>query len=78
MTYYVYASHMGGLYTTEEEQSHEDLYCDTCADSDQFVGQISNKQDVADFFAGLEDWYDKDYVKKLQAEWEDYFSDLRR
>ena len=36
---YLYESHMGGLYSTQEEQEFEDLYCEQCGDSDWFIGE---------------------------------------
>lgn len=32
--YYIYESHMGGWYVTEEELPYEDCYCEECGDSD--------------------------------------------
>ena len=31
---YIYESHMGGLYCSDEELDYESLYCDSCGDSD--------------------------------------------
>jgi hypothetical protein len=36
---YLYESHMGGLYSTQEEQDYNDLYCEQCGDSDNFIGE---------------------------------------
>ena len=36
---YLYENHMGGLYSTQEEQEFEDLYCEQCGDSDWFIGE---------------------------------------
>ena len=36
---YLYESHMGGLYSTQEEQEFEDLNCEQCGDSDWFIGE---------------------------------------
>ena len=35
---YLYASHLGGLYATDEPQEWEDLYCEACGDSDIEIG----------------------------------------
>lgn len=31
---YLYESHLGGLYTMEDIRSYDELYCETCGDSD--------------------------------------------
>ena len=31
---HIYESHLGGFYTSDEEISHDNLYCDSCGDSD--------------------------------------------
>ena len=36
---YLYESHMGGLYSTQEEQDYNNLYCEQCGDSDNFIGE---------------------------------------
>ena len=30
---YIYQSHMGGLYTSDDELDYEQTYCETCGDS---------------------------------------------
>lgn len=37
MEYYVYESHLGGYYATDDLLDYEDTYCDSCGDSDQLV-----------------------------------------
>lgn len=35
---YVYESHLGGYYTSDDYISSYDLYCEQCGDSDQCLG----------------------------------------
>ena len=42
---YLYESHMGGLYSTQEEQEFEDLYCEQCGDSDDFKGKYETLEE---------------------------------
>src|SRR5574344_2666660 len=42
---YLYESHMGGLYSTQEEQEFEDLYCEQCGDSDDFKGEYETLEE---------------------------------
>lgn len=37
---YVYESHMGGLFTSDEPLEWNDLYCEECGDSDQEIGFV--------------------------------------
>lgn len=43
---YIYRSHMGGLYTSDEPIKPEDLYCETCGDSDEYIGTASNSEEA--------------------------------
>lgn len=46
MGQYIYESHMGGLYCTFEELDYSDLYCDSCGDSDWYVGCAETMEDA--------------------------------
>lgn len=37
---YVYESHLGGLYSSEEEYDFDTLYCEECGDSDLLIGEF--------------------------------------
>ena len=38
---FIYLSHLGGLYCSDEKVSRELLYCETCGDSDTLVCECS-------------------------------------
>lgn len=42
---YLYDSHMGGLYTSDEELDYDYLYCETCGDRDMLIGSFTTIQD---------------------------------
>jgi hypothetical protein len=42
---YLYDSHKGGFYESEEEYSEEELYCDLCNDSDRLVGKYETEEE---------------------------------
>ena len=46
--FYFYLSHMGGYYASEYEI--EDLYCNTCGDSDIFLGCFNSEETFLDAF----------------------------
>ena len=41
---YIYESHMGGLYTSDEPLDYEDLYCEECGDSDCLIGYAETRE----------------------------------
>lgn len=43
---YLYRSHMGGFYTTDEKQPNEELFCETCGDWDEYYGEAATKADL--------------------------------
>ena len=48
---YLYQSHMGGLYSEEESLPWEELYCETCGDSDIEIGNFESAIDVLKYMA---------------------------
>ena len=42
---YLYESHLGGIYITDEEQDFENLYCEQCGDSDWLIGSFETIED---------------------------------
>lgn len=64
---YLYVSHMGGLYLTEEEQSIYDLYCETCGDMDRYLGQVDVPEDVRKAIdnSAYKGFFDKYYVDSV-------------
>lgn len=62
-TMYIYGSHLGGLYATDEERSKESLYCEMCGDWDWFYGQAETREEAWDL---LKDCLrDHDYIQKF-------------
>ena len=43
---YIYEGHMGGLYSSDELLDYEDLYCETCGDSDTYIGCAETKEEA--------------------------------
>ena len=39
---HIYESHLGGIYTTDEPQDWDDLYCEQCGDSDWEIGYVDD------------------------------------
>lgn len=45
---YIYQSHMGGLYTSDDELDYEQTYCETCGDSDWLIGYAETREEAWD------------------------------
>lgn len=56
---YVYESHMGGLYTLDYYADYDDLYCDTCGDADELLGEASNRTEAWTLLEPYTDTFDE-------------------
>lgn len=54
---YIYESHMGGYYASDEEYGYDELYCETCGDSDHLLGEFDENDPYAfwEYLTGGED-----------------------
>lgn len=43
---YWYASHLGGIYSSTHRIEDDDLYCDQCGDSDEYLGQFETEEEA--------------------------------
>ena len=64
---YVYESHMGGLYTSEYPLPWEDLYCDSCGDSDWELGYCETRAEAKEHIEAM-DMYTYAYIKNFLDE----------
>ena len=74
---YLYESHMGGLYLSEKVLSYDDLYCETCGDSDWLLGEVDTWQDVLDRITEEDGFipYAADFLEEFKEEFDAYKSD---
>ena len=66
--YYLYESHAGGLYISDEELDYDWLYCEACGDSDEFVGTFETVEELKDLLGSVRGlrWYNnEEYIKRL-------------
>lgn len=47
---YIYDGHLGDLYVSPVELDWENLFCETCGDSDIFIGYATTKEQAWDLF----------------------------
>ncbi len=55
---YIYESHMGGLYCTDDSMDFDDLYCDECGDSDWEVGYANTLEEAWELLKDKTDTFD--------------------
>ena len=62
---YLYESHLGGIYITDEQRDHNDLYCENCGDFDWLVGPFET---VRDFWRLVRDDWTLQYIYPIMVE----------
>lgn len=75
---YIYENHLGnGLYVSDFELSHEELYCKQCGDSDGLVGEANAREEAWELLKDDTDidgsgGWDYEYVQEfLRENWEE-------
>ena len=74
---YIYEGHMGGFYSSEEELDYDELYCESCGDSDTPLGWFDTKDELREV---LYDYYDCNYEYSEVANFmtkEEYEEDIK-
>lgn len=72
---YIYQSHMGGLYTSDDELDYEQTYCETCGDNDWLIGYAETREEAWDLLKddtnidGSGGW-DYEYIQDFLKNWE--------
>lgn len=72
---YIYESHMGGLFVSNEILDYEQTYCEICGDSDWLIGYAENREEAWNLLEGdtdidgSGDW-NYDYVQEFLKNWE--------
>lgn len=73
---YIYESHMGGLYVSDELLDFELLYCEQCGDSDSLLGFAETREEAWDLLKDETDingsgGWDFEYVQEFLKNWDD-------
>ena len=55
MSVYVYESHLGGLYTSDDYIPYDELYCEQCGDSDCCLGYYNTFREFIESNADIID-----------------------
>lgn len=73
---YIYQSHMGGLFVSDEILDYEQTYCEECGDYDFLLGYAETREEAWNLLKddtninGFGGW-DYDYVQKFLGNWEE-------
>lgn len=72
---YIYESHMGSLFVSDDILDYEQTYCETCGDSDFLLGYAETKEEAWNLLKddtninGSGGW-NYDYVQGFLKNWE--------
>lgn len=72
---YIYESHMGGLYVSDDDLSYEELHCEECGDTDTYVGYADTKEEAWKLLEPCTDidgsgGYSYEYIQKFLKNWD--------
>ena len=56
---YIYESHMGGLYVSDEQLDFDYLYCEECGDWDSEIGYAETREEAWDLLEEYTDTFDE-------------------
>ena len=73
---YIYESHMGGLFVSDDELDYEQTYCETCGDSDFLLGYAETREEAWNLLKDDTDingsgGWNYDYVQEFLKNWEE-------
>lgn len=47
---FIYEGHMGGFFTSDHQLSFDEIYCEQCGDSDDFIGEANTAEEAWNLF----------------------------
>lgn len=73
---YIYESHMGSLFVSDDILDYEQTYCETCGDSDFLLGYAETKEEAWNLLKDNTDinssgGWNYEYVQEFLKNWED-------
>lgn len=72
---YIYESHMGSLFVSDDILDYEQTYCETCGDSDFLLGYAETKEEAWNLLKDNTDinssgGWNYEYVQEFLKNWE--------
>lgn len=68
---FLYESHLGGLYFSENPIDYKDLHCDTCGDYDQELGEFNTEEELVELLKECE--FEDGFIEKMINIWKGDF-----
>lgn len=73
---YIYESHMGSLFVSDDILDYEQTYCETCGDYDCLIGYAETREEAWNLLKDDTDingsgGWNYDYVQEFLENWED-------
>lgn len=73
---YIYQSHMGGLFVSDEVLDYEQTYCEECGDSDFLLGYAETREEAWNLLKNDTDingsgGWNYEYVQEFLKNWEE-------
>lgn len=73
---YIYESHIGSLFVSDEILDYEQTYCETCGDSDFLLGYAETREEAWNLLKNDTDingsgGWDYEYVQEFLKNWEE-------
>lgn len=73
---YIYQSHMGGMFVSDEVLGYEQTYCEECGDSDLLIGYAETREDAWNLLKDDTDingsgGWNYEYVQEFLKNWEE-------
>lgn len=73
---YIYESHMGCLFVSDEILDYKQTYCETCGDSDYLIGYAETREEAWNLLKDDTDidgsgGWGYDYVQEFLKNWEE-------
>ena len=72
---YIYEGHLGSLYVSDDYLDFDDLYCEECGDSDEYIGRADTAEEAWELLKGITSingsgGWDYDYVQEfIRTNW---------
>lgn len=73
---YIYESHMGSLFVSDDILDYEQTYCETCGDSDFLLGYAETKEEAWELLKNNTDinssgGWNYEYVQEFLKNWDE-------
>ena len=69
---FFYESHLGGIYYSDDYLDYDDLYCEQCGDSDNYIGFAETKKEAMELL--IDEDMDEEWIQEIKEIIDEAFS----